>query len=80
MKQTIANTQELFAKKKTRAKRCVDVLLSNIQPQQKTLSNWMEAQNPATSLGFCETKHPGWKPKIQREALGFVKQVYPIQR
>lgn len=61
LKQTIANTQELFAKKKTRAKRCVDVSPSNIQPQQKTRSNWpstsrMKGQNPARrSLGFCET-------------------------
>ena len=64
LRKSISNTQELFAEKKTRAKRCVEVSPSNIQPQQKTRSNWpstsrmeSQAQRPVRrSLAFCETR------------------------
>lgn len=67
LKQTIANTQELFAKKKTRAK---DALMY----RRVTFNR----NKKRARVGL---QHPGWKAKIQQEeVLGFVKQVYPIQR
>ena len=86
LRKSITNTQELLAKKKTRAKRCVDVSRSSTQLQQKTRSKLVvNIQDGKPSPKTSEKKpwilwnrsiRPNGKFKVQVNVFQFQRLSY----